>query len=384
MVACKPCADCAKIATQPWQTREHRLQNVFVGWNSGVRDLFHASGRRIDSSRCHGSARNDCSGFKNGTPICAARRMDNSDLARGRQRLHGRDRRLAGSASLLPLVTPAYRLMNKLWILVLIAGFSLLHLIARAQTGENVDVRAGINHGEFERLLNKYVNDQGLVNYGAWKQDAADISALDNYLKQFADKIDNAAQENERAASLVNAYNAFVLRWILSGYPIESIWQLKDSFTAKRYDIGGGKVSLDDIEHGTLRPLIGYRAHAVLVCAARSCPPLQRFAYTADKFEEQDDRAYRAWLAREDMNRFLPNERKVEISSIFKWFKDDFEKAGGIPKIFGRYAPPSVRDFAAGGKYEIKYLLYNWGLNDQGPHGRDYSKTQLILDNIFK
>src|SRR5206468_9316742 len=129
--------------------------------------------------------------------------------------------------------------MNKLLILVLIAGFSLLHLIARAQTGENVDVRAGINHGEFERLLKKYVNEQGLVSYGAWKQNAADISALDNYLKQFADKIDNPAQGDEKAASLTNAYNAFVLRWILSGYPTESIWQLKNSFSAKRNEVGG-------------------------------------------------------------------------------------------------------------------------------------------------
>ncbi len=274
----------------------------------------------------------------------------------------------------------------KLWILLIVLGLIFVSAAARAhsQTGENVDVRAGINHDEFDRLLKKYVNEQGLVNYGAWKQKAADLSALDKYLEQFAAKIDNRAQGNERAASVVNAYNAFVLRWILSSYPTESIWQLKDSFSAKRNEIGGRKVSLDDIEHGTLRPLIGYRAHAVLVCAARSCPPLQRFAYTAGKFEDQDDEAFRAWLGSEDMNKFLPVEKKVEISSIFKWFKDDFQKAGGIPTILGRYAPPAVRDFTASGKYEIKYLPYNWGLNDQGAHGRDYSKTQLILDNIFK
>src|SRR5229473_1597018 len=174
--------------------------------------------------------------------------------------------------------------MNKFWILLLVFGFALLPLIARAQqnqTGENVDVRSGISHDEYDRLLKKYV-------------------------KQFADKIDNSAQGNEKAASLANAYNAFVLRWILSNYPTESIWQLKDSFSAKRNEMSGRKVALDDIEHGTLRPLIGYRAHAVLVCAARSCPPLQRFAYSSDKFEEQDDRAYRSWLSREDLNRFSP------------------------------------------------------------------------------
>jgi Protein of unknown function, DUF547 len=273
----------------------------------------------------------------------------------------------------------------KLWILLVIFIFALAVVSrARAQSGENIEIRNGIDHGEFDRLLKKYVNEQGLVNYGAWKKGAGDLSALDEYLKQFAAKIDNAAQGNERAASLVNAYNAFVLNWILSNYPTESIWQLKDSFSAKRNEIGGRLVSLDDIEHGMLRPLIGYRAHAVLVCAARSCPPLQRFAYRADGFDEQDDAAYRAWLMREDLNKFLPSEKKVEISSIFKWFKQDFDQAGGVPKILGRYAPASMRDFAAGGNYAIKYLPYNWGLNDQGPHGRNYSRAKFLFDNIFK
>ena len=274
--------------------------------------------------------------------------------------------------------------MNQLWIALIIFGLIFVPINARAQTGENVDVRAGINHESFDRLLKKYVNKQGLVNYGAWKQNAADLSALDEYLDQFAAKTDNAAQGNDKAASLVNAYNALVLRRILSNYPTESIWQMKDSFSGKRNEIGGRKVSLDDIEHGTLRPLIGYRAHSVLVCAARSCPPLQRFSYSPSSFDEQNDGAYRAWLAREDLNKFLANEKKVEISSIFKWFRQDFDKAGGIAKILARYAPSSAREFAASGNYEIKYLPYNWGLNDQGPHGRNYGRTQLIFDYIFK
>jgi hypothetical protein len=50
----------------------------------------------------------------------------------------------------------------------------------------------------------------------------------------------------------------------------------------------------------------------------------------------------------------------------------------------GRYAPKPMREFAAAGNYEIKYLLYNWGLNDQEPHGRNYRRAQLIFDKIFK
>ncbi|MBV9009491.1 MAG: DUF547 domain-containing protein [Verrucomicrobia bacterium] len=255
--------------------------------------------------------------------------------------------------------------------------------IARAQqnaTGENVQVRAGIRHDAFDALLKKYVNEQGLVEYNGWKENAADLSALDEYLKQFAPAASPAASGNERAASLVNAYNGFVLQWILKNYPTESIWQLKNSFKAKRNAVGGGMYSLNDIENGALRPAIGWRAHAVLVCAARSCPPLQRAAYTAENFAEQNAGAFRAWLARDDLNRFLPGQKRVEISSIFKWFSGDFDQVGGVAKVLGMYAPENVRAFAGSGEYETRYLSYNWGLNDQGAHGRHYSKANLIFD----
>ncbi len=260
-------------------------------------------------------------------------------------------------------------------------------LVADAQqnaTGKNVRVRAGVDHSSYDRLLKKYVNEQGLVNYGAWKQNGADIAVLNDYLKQLAGAPEPAAKGNERVATLVNAYNAIVLQWILTNYPTESIWSLKDSFKAARHTIGGESISLNDIEHGSLRPEIGWHAHAVLVCAARSCPPLQRSAYSAGDFEDQDARAFRAWLGREDLNKFTPAEHRAEVSSIFKWFKADFDKAGGVPKILGRFAPESARQFAGSGNYDLKYLPYNWGLNDQGSRGRNYSRTNLVIDNLFK
>jgi len=84
--------------------------------------------------------------------------------------------------------------MSKLWISITIFGLVFVAITTRAQKGENVDVPAGVNHDELNLLLEKYVNHQGLVNYGAWKQNAADLSALDEYLHQFAAKADNAAQ----------------------------------------------------------------------------------------------------------------------------------------------------------------------------------------------
>jgi len=142
-------------------------------------------------------------------------------------------------------------------------------------------------------------------------------------------------------------------------------------------------VSLNDLEDGTLRPALGYRTHTALVCCARSCPPLPRTAYTAAGLQSQIDTAFRTWLAREDLNQFRPEQNTVEISSIFKWFKEDFDHAGGLPKILSQYAPPSKASFLAKGGYKIDYLPYRWGLNDQGPHGENYSRANLFLDHLF-
>ena len=246
----------------------------------------------------------------------------------------------------------------------------------------SVAVPAGIRHEAWDALLKIYVNEKGLVAYEKWKANAADRKSLDDYLAQFA-PAGTAAKGDELAASAINAYNAFAIRWILENYPTESIQSLDKSFARKAHPIGGQKVALEDLEHGTLRPLIGWRMHAVLVCCARSCPPLQRTAYTGEGLGRQIDAAYRSWLAREDLNRFSPEKNSAGISSIFKWFKVDFEKAGGVPKILGMYGPEAQRAFLAKGGYKIDYLAYRWGLNDQGGRGENYSRANLIFDTLF-
>jgi len=242
-----------------------------------------------------------------------------------------------------------------------------------------VNVPAGIKHDDYDRLLKKYVDERGLVAYEKWKANANDLKALDDYVQQFAAS-GNSASGNERFASLINAYNALVLDWIVKNYPTESIWALKSSFKEKRHKLSGEMVSLNDIENTALRPEFGYRTHAVLVCAARSCPPLQRSAYTAGQLDEQVGRAYRNWLARPDLNEFFSDKNEANISSIFKWFKGDFDKSGGVKSILAKYAPASARPMLERPDCKLTYKSYNWGLNDQGSHGRNYSKTNLVFD----
>lgn len=245
----------------------------------------------------------------------------------------------------------------------------------RSAPAHAIEVPEAVDHTDWNRLLHTYVDDQGLVDYARWKASESDLRALGDYLNQFAPAPRRAAVGNEKHAALVNAYNAFAIRWVLEHYPTESIQSLPNSFGDARHRVGGQDVSLDAIEHSTLRPEAGYRVHAALVCAARSCPPLSRDAYRADRFVSQISFAMLRWLARDDLNHFDTNRRRSEISPIFKWNAADFEsQRGGLRGVLSTYAPDRARAFVSDPTTKIAYKDYDWGLNDQGPHGRDYRR----------
>lgn len=246
----------------------------------------------------------------------------------------------------------------------------------------SLEVPAGIDHAAWDGLLAKYVDERGLVAYESWKAATEDRESLRAYLRQFAAEPRPAARGEERAASLIDAYNAFTVAWVLERYPVASIRSTPRAFQGRRHEIGGRTVSLDDIEHGTLRPFVGFRIHAALSCASRSCPPLAHEAYRPWRLEERLDSAMGRWLAREDLNRYFPDQKKVEISEVFRWNLQDFQRSGGVRSVLGRYGPARSRGFLSEGDYAIGYLAYDWGLNDQGKEGRRYGKPSLLWDQL--
>jgi len=209
-----------------------------------------------------------------------------------------------------------------------VVGLSFIFLLPCSTHAKKqpVDVPAGIEHRDLDALLKSYVDERGLVDYGRWKANARDLERLDRYLAQL-DRPAAAVPAREKEAALINAYNALAIRWIITSYPVDSIWEAKRSLTTRRHAVGGRMVSLNQIEHDTLRPLLGWRVHSALVCAARSCPPLPREAFTAAQLDRQIDAAYRTWLAREDLNRFEPAKRVVRVSKVFKCSKRTLRKS---------------------------------------------------------
>ncbi len=64
----------------------------------------------------------------------------------------------------------------------------------------------------------------------------------------------------------------------------------------------------------------------------------------------------------------------MEISQVFEWFRDDFEKAGGLRGVLARYGPQQHKEFLERDDYKIEFITYDWALNDQEP--REFSRLR--------
>jgi hypothetical protein len=230
----------------------------------------------------------------------------------------------------------------------------------------------------YTRVLEHFVTTEGGVRYSALKAEPAD---LDAYLESLAsvDAADlEALPEKERIAFWINSYNAITLKTIVDGYPIQgrglsalrypssSIRQISGAWTDRSWVVAGSKVSLDDIEHQTLRKHFREpRVHMALVCAALGCPPLRAEPYVGARLDEQLDDQARRYLSSPFGMKLKPEHRRITVSAIFKWFAGDFNKEDGVRAFLTRYAPTAAaRTALADPKTKIVFLDYDWTLNE--------------------
>ena len=169
--------------------------------------------------------------------------------------------------------------------------FSVLFLILIFLVVPPVSVKAGetVDHSLYGELLEKYVK-KSMVDYRGFKKEEARLEA---YLKVLEKVNAKHLSREERFAFYVNAYNAWTIKLILTGYPgIESIKDLgslfKSPWKKKICRIDGEVITLDDIEHNILRPQFkDPRVHFAVNCASRGCPPLLAEPYTGSRLDKQ-------------------------------------------------------------------------------------------------
>ncbi len=220
------------------------------------------------------------------------------------------------------------------------------------------------SHDQWSVLLQKYVDEEGFVDYASFRQDS---SKLIQYLSQLSNNPPGSNwSDEEQIAFWINAYNAFTVKLILDYYPLESIKDIKDGIAfvnsvwdIKFFSIGGKEMDLNNIEHGILRKKFDEpRIHFAINCASMSCPKLLNEAYIADQLDRQLTSVAEAFLANDKKNEI--SEDQVVISKIFSWFSKDFKKDGSLIDFLNKYAPVEISDEA-----RISYMDYDWGLNEQ-------------------
>lgn len=249
----------------------------------------------------------------------------------------------------------------------LLMGFTCTNTATTDTTPAENASAAPVDHSAFDRLLKKYVNEKGLVNYKGFK---SEMKAFDQYLDMLSKNPPASSwSKKEEMAYWINAYNAFTIKTILKHYPVQSIKDIGSKiqipfvntpWAEKFFAIGGEKMSLDNIEHGTLRKKFDDpRIHFALVCASISCPRLRNEAFTAEKLDAQLDDQGEEFLNNSAKNKISKDQAR--LSKYFDWYKGDWNNNGqSVVKWVNKY---STTDITSNTK--IEYLDYNWNLNEQ-------------------
>lgn len=227
------------------------------------------------------------------------------------------------------------------------------------------------DHSPWGAFLSRYVRPGAggvnLVNYAGVSP--GDRQALKGYIATLEAARPTGMTRDAAMAYWINLYNAKTVDIVLDNYPVPSIRKIGGGFFSpgpwddKVVTVEGRALSLNDIEHGILRPIWGDpRIHYAVNCASIGCPDLMTQPFTAANLAGMLDRAARGYINH-------PRGAQVQggrlvVSSIFDWYKADFGGTdAGVIAHLRRYATGPLAA-ALDGVSAIADDRYDWALNE--------------------
>ena len=234
-----------------------------------------------------------------------------------------------------------------------------------------------IDHVAWQEILDTYLrsHDSGInrFDYAALKANAGDTAKLAGYLSYLQELDPRTYSRREQKAYWFNFYNSLTVQVVADAYPVDSIKKISNSMLGGLIPVGpwgdvrakvrGQDLTLDNIEHGILRPIYrDPRIHYGVNCASLGCPNLLETAFTAANTESLLDGAARAYVNHSRGVDFVDDDFIV-ISSIYTWFSEDFgDTEENVLKHLARYADEELADrlMKFGGTIDYEY---DWDLN---------------------
>ena len=228
-----------------------------------------------------------------------------------------------------------------------------------------------VDHGPWQDILDAHLQEHpsgvNRFDYARLKANAEHRKTLTSYLMGLTQRDPRTLARNEQMAYWINLYNGLTVHVIVGRYPVESIRDIKSGLLTpgpwemELITIQGEKLTLDNIEHGILRPIWkDPRIHYAVNCASIGCPNLSPEAYRSDNLERLLENG-----AREYVNHprgMSVDDGDLVISSIYDWFKVDFgDTNAGVFAHLRQYATPENAKMLEG--HDDFDDDYDWALN---------------------
>ena len=232
------------------------------------------------------------------------------------------------------------------------------------------DAPASFDFDDWDQLLKKYVDDKGRVDYGRLKADAGDMAMLEKVFASVAASSPASAPEKypskgAKEAYYLDAYNVCVWKNVLGRLPkLKNVDNEKISFFGlTKFSIGGKEMNLVDLESKVVRPMFkDGRVHMALNCASGGCPQLPPHAFLPKTLDEQLDKEARKFANEKRNVDFDAASKKLQLSHIFDWYKEDFGKEPAkVISWINKWRAPDAQIPADA---KIDYVDYDWTLND--------------------
>ncbi len=245
-------------------------------------------------------------------------------------------------------------------------------LLSEAFAVQGSEQTTSVNYAVYDQFLKRYwtKDEMGIarLNYSAVTD--TDLAALVNFIDSLQALDPSQLERDNQLAFWINLYNAQTIRVVLENYPVESIRDIKDGplsigpWNRKELTVDGTPISLNDIEHGIIRPVYNEpRIHYALNCAAVSCPNLAPQAWRGASLDADFSIAEQRYLA-DDRGLHVDKNGRVTASKIFIWFREDFGKDN--KEVFAHLLEkaPRAKQGLLAARGQIDRYEYDWSLND--------------------
>ncbi len=228
------------------------------------------------------------------------------------------------------------------------------------------------------RFLATAANRHGLVDYTQLAESPKELELAYSEIALYSPEShpERFPTQEARLSYWINAYNVVAIYAVMQHYPIDSVQDYRPLspyslfagggfFASQKFLFGQKAYSLYELENKVIRkqftdPLF----HFGLNCASHSCPVLRRGAYTPENITKQLEQQNKLFLNSDRGMVIDHDQQTISISSIFKWYEEDFTSAGGSLAFIERYYS-NKNEFqqALQAGYDLKHLSYDWSLN---------------------